>query len=53
MQALAGGLILVAVFVAVTAAAGFLAVRMFTATRDTASPPAAAGQRSSGESPDA
>jgi hypothetical protein len=53
MQALGSGLILVAVFAAVTAAAGFLAVRLFTATRDTASSHASAGQRSSGKSPDA
>ena len=53
MQALSSGLVLVAVFGAVTAAAGFLAVRLFTATRDTAPPHAAAGQGSAGEPPDA
>ena len=53
MQALASGLILVAVFGAVTAAAGFLAVRLFAATRDTASQHAAEGGGASGESPDA
>ena len=53
MQALSSGLVLVTVFGAVTAAAGFLAVRLFIATRDTASPRAGAGQISSGESPDA
>ena len=47
MQALVSGLILVTGFGAVTAAAGFLAVRLFAATRDTT------GRRSSGESQDA